>query len=118
VRLDFSFPRRYEVEIDAEFPADGGQIFFPREGAATHRFALRVLPAEGPPWVGVFAGEGFGFDAVASTPDTQMLCVVAQGTGYFVCAADPESWMPIDAFPIRDLVPIVEQGLLVFVDHS
>ena len=118
MRRDFSFLRRYEVEVDVEFPPRGGQIFFPREGVATYRLAVRVQPAEGPPWVGAFAGEGFDFSAVASTPDADTLCVVARGTGYLVRASDPPTWTTVESFPVRDLAAIVECGLLVFADHS
>jgi hypothetical protein len=118
VRVDWSFPRRYEVELDADFPPAGGQLFFPSAGIATYRVGLRVLPGGGEAWVGAFAGEGFGFDAVAATPDPGTLCVVAQGTGYLVPAADPARWVRVESFPIRDLVPVVERGLLLFADHS
>ena len=67
MRADWSFPRCYEVELDPDFPPAGGQLFFPGGGVATYRVALRVVPDEGDAWVGAFAGEGFGFSAVAST---------------------------------------------------
>ena len=118
MRVDWSFPRRYEVELDPDFPPAGGQLFFPGAGIATYRVALRVVPDDGDAWVGAFAGEGFGFSAVASTPDPATLCVVAQGTGYLVLAADPARWARVDSFPIRDVVPVVERGLLLFAGHS
>ena len=33
-------------------------------------------------------------------------------------ATDPARWARVDSFPIRDVVPVVERGLLLFADHS
>ena len=123
-RLDLAFRSQYEVDLRANLPPCPGKervLYFPGEpyrGGTGGGLLVRIIPHEGEPWIGMFAGEGVGLDKVLSTPDENRVCVVSEGAGYLVTANDPKRWESVRCWPILDARPIPEQGLIVFVDRT
>ncbi len=123
-RVHLAFPHQYEVDLEAELPPCPGKervLYFPQEpyrGGRGGGLLARIIPHEGQPWIGMFAGEGEGLDKVLSTPDQHRVCVVSEGEGYLVTANDPKRWESVRCWPILDARPIPEQGLIVFADYT
>jgi hypothetical protein len=127
IEIDLSTPRSYEVEQLSELPGTDKLavplIFFP---PPKHRqehdgLWLKVKPASGPGWVGVFA---FGmqssctFSRVVSSPDPNRVCVIAKGSAYIVKADEPEVWEQIPIIPVMDVRLSFDGSLLVFSDFT
>jgi hypothetical protein len=125
LELDLALPHSYEVEELAELPGTGKfavpLIFFPspKNRPEHDGLWLKVKPANGRGWIGVFA---FGyssppaFSRVLSSLDPNRVCVISNGAAYIVKADEPEVWEQIPVTPVLDVRPILEQGLLVFSD--
>lgn len=127
IDVDREFPHSYEIEDVPELPGSGGsqipRLYFPRPiTRPEHDGAyLKVIPATGRSWVGVF---GFGdaspaaISRVLSSPDPRRVCVISKGAGYIVSSDDPETWEALDLMPITNAYSVPEHRLLVFGDFS
>lgn len=131
IEAQFEFVARYEVEqlerIERhgverflEFP-DATQLHPQQELAAGP--ILRVHPAEGEPWVGVFRKGSYGYPARAPNrligwPDERSLCVVYAGGAVVVRTDQPALNYEIDAAPICDLLVVPDLELVVFADFT
>jgi hypothetical protein len=125
LEIDLALPHSYEVEEAGELPGTGEfavpLIFFP---PPKHRpehdgLWLKVTPANGRAWIGVFAhgdSSSSTFSRVISPPDPSRMCVVARGRAYVVQADEPEVWEQIPLIPVTDVRLIPEERLLVFSD--
>src|SRR5258708_8411768 len=123
--IDLAAPRTYEVEEVGELPGTGKfavpLIFFPppRHRQEHDGLWLRVRPANGPGWVGVFA---FGmrssrtFSRVLSSPDPNRVCVVARGGPYIVRADQPHVWGQVPLNPVTDVRLLSHASLLILPD--
>lgn len=127
IETDFAFRHSYSVGEVGEFPgagrfADPVIYFPPLRGRREHTGAwLKVAANSGKSWIGVFAfGVGVRSDSVrvASTPQPNVLCVVAGGAGYIVDAEAPERWEEIPVHPVLDLRAAPEHDLLIFADFT
>jgi hypothetical protein len=123
VENDLFFAHSYEVEEIGEFPSSGKfnvpQLFFPvpKDRPEHNGLWLRVNPANGRGWIGIFAfGPSRAFSRVVSTPDPDRVCIVSQGAAYIVKADQPEVWEQIPVAPVLDVRSIPESELLVFSD--
>lgn len=128
LKLDFTFPRSYEIKLlEAAPPIHPVEklYHYPAELEEGDRSGayVRVIPREGTPgaWTGFFA---LGFDsdqvvnAICSCPDPGSLCVVAGGYAYVVKAADPAQWFRIEQRPVMDLRALPELRLLLFAGFT
>lgn len=125
LRLDLKFAHEYAVRPVASWSESDQvmRIYFPGEAeVSTERsVALQVEPYDGRSWVGIFAGDYGDQNAanlVASCPNRLQICVVAGGDGYIVETNQPSRWLKVQAFPIREALPIPECNLLVFADET
>lgn len=128
LKLDFVFPRNYEVTIlNAPPPVHPMEKLhhYPVELEEGDRAGayLRVVPRPPAinPWYGFFA-VGFDSDqvvnAVCSCPDSDALCAVAGGYAYVVAATDPARWFQIEQRPVVDVRADPESGLLLFAGFT
>jgi hypothetical protein len=127
VETNLEFPHSYEIEEVPEFPGTGKcsvpVFYFPRnESRPEHDGVwLRMRPANGESWVGVF---DFGYQSppaiskVISTFDVDRVCVISSGAAYIVKADDPETWEKLDVTPVLDVRVSLEHQLLVFADFT
>jgi hypothetical protein len=125
-RVDFVFPRNYEVKILASAPLahPAEKLYhYPTELEEHDRTGayLRVAPRDGVTWAGFFA-LGFESDqvisAVCSCPDADSLCVVVGGYAYVVKTTDPTEWLRIEQRPVIEMRTLPEQGLLLFTGFT
>jgi hypothetical protein len=112
----------YEVEIEVDLDEHLPIFHYPGANrVGKDGKIVKILPKEGNPWFGVFeSGEHstVGIDALAYTPDPEKVCVVNNGSGYFVSSHDPNQWTLIRAFPIKQLLILKEENLILFVDYT
>jgi hypothetical protein len=123
-RMDATFPSRYEWTLLGEIP-NGSFIHYYYPGASVSGgrdgVIVMVKPNDGDPWIGTFAFGQLtlnGLSNVLTTPDPDRLCVIANGDGYLVSAAQPTVWELVHAFPITDARSIVQQGIIVFATQT
>jgi hypothetical protein len=129
IESQFEFVARYEVEQLERIDRHGvGQVLgFPDaisldpQQELAEGPILRVRPAEGEPWVGVFSKGDFGFpdrapNRLVGWPDERSLCVVYAGGGVVVRTDDPSRSFEIEPCPITDLLVIPDFELVVFSD--
>jgi hypothetical protein len=55
---------------------------------------------------------------VYSCPDSNALCVVSNGSGYVLDVRDPEGYQELPIFPVLDVVPGTDAGLLVLASYT
>lgn len=79
---------------------------------------LEVRPVEGEPWVGHFIGGSEGLSAVLPTPNSNVVCVVVDGQGYWVPVDDPRGYSVIDVVPIKRAIVIEKKHLMIFVSFT
>ena len=120
VRLDF-FPAVFTAEHEHRVRgnAPGGVVYYPgaRRDGGHDGIWLRVGPASGEAWTGVFSTEFVArLRLVASWPDPRRLFVAAGGAPYLVASDDPDDWEQL-AVPLpRRLEPLADRGLALLVD--
>jgi len=127
VDIELDFAHSYEIEELPDLPGTGRLnvplLYFPRPTTRPERDGLwlRIGPATGKPWVGVF---GFGYQSppaisrVVGSPDQNRVCVVSRGTAYIVEADNPEIWEELPVMPVLDIRQIPNHQLLVFADFT
>jgi hypothetical protein len=133
VEPQFEFPASYEItQLDSidrrgrvpvfTFP---GPVEVDRQQELADSPIIRVEPADGEPWIGVFYGSRtYGVPPamrgrLIGWPDEQSLCVLYAGTATVVRANQPHATFEIDdAFPITDLLVVPSDGLVLFADFT
>lgn len=121
---DPGFHGDYVWEVLDESPSaqTSPRHFFPGNTAAGQDGLLvRVTPADGAPWLGMFAFgnvKGDGVSRVLAMPDPERLCVVSRGAGYLVSVRDPSVWEEVQAMPVTDVRAVPSAGIVVFADYT
>jgi hypothetical protein len=127
IEFDLTFPCSYEVEELREFPGTGKfsvpVYSFPRPDAGREVTGLwlKINPASGRAWVGVFAWgfpRGYIFSRILSTPDPARLCVISKSAAYIVNTEDPDIWEKVWTTPVLDVRLVPEHNILVFSDFT
>lgn len=120
--IDKTFQSEYQFEVLYEMPAGIDTYYYP--GASTlggkDGILVKIYSKERGPWVGVFAfGDISGncFSGIVTTPDSNKICIISNGAGYFVSTLNPMDWRQIDAFPIIDVKSIFPKNVIVFADY-
>jgi hypothetical protein len=126
LEIDLAFPHSYEIEELPEFPGTGRfdvpMFYFPRPKDRPEHNGLwvKMVPANGKSWIGVFA---FLFDSpknvsrVVSTPDPDCVCVISGSSGYIVKVEKPEIWVKI-VIPVLSVRSLPEHELLVLAGFT
>lgn len=129
LRLDF-FPTEIDVAHEHHLPpgsgrAPGGVVYYPgasREGGHDGIW-LRIRPAGGLPWTGVFSTEERApLRLVASWPHPHLLFVAAGDAPHLVDVRDPDAWQqlplprPRRLEPVGGLALVVEDDLVTAYD--
>jgi hypothetical protein len=83
---------------------------------------LKLKAKIGKTWIGVFKLDEYrspsAFSRVLSSPDTERVCVVSNGSAYIVNSEKPDMWEQLPIYPVLDVRPLVEQKLRVFADFN
>lgn len=126
VKIDFSFPHRWQAEALAARPMilPTRHFVYPREVEEIERGALEVLVRPGgegeEPFLATCA---LGFrDPAAPTglwsaPHPDWLCAVSGGYAYMIDTAAPGQFAMIAYRPVLEVCVAVTEGLLLFVGH-
>lgn len=105
------FPANYAVHLDQELPGSGGEIQtftgdrLGRVPSGVDGPLLGIEPVTGPRWLAYFANgyrSDHVVDAVFTTPDPDVVCVVARGAGYWVNVQKREK-LNVPVFPISQV---------------
>jgi len=127
LEIDLALPHSYAVEEFGEFPGTGDFPFpvvyipTPKTRPEHSGLWLKITPATGKSWIGVFA---FGYNSppafsrVVSTLDPNRVCVVSNGAAYIVEADEPAVWEQIPELPVLDVRWLPEHRLLIFSDFT
>lgn len=117
-----NFPANYQLNFDAELPATGGSFKIFSHGNATPHGCdgplVRIEPKNGVPWLACFCKgyePGQVADGAYTTPNSDIVCVVSKGAGFWVDTVKRES-TNIPAFPIRQVE--YTKRLLIFADFT
>lgn len=81
---------------------------------------LKVTPHTAASWIGVFAAEPKGRykSGIYSCPDANALCVISNGAGYTVDVRDPDGYEELPIFPVLEVLPGKDPGLLIVVNYT
>ncbi len=127
--MKLAFAPAWEAKVLAGRPLilPRRSFVYPQQVEEVERGALEVLvrppvgAAERDEYLATFA-LGFADPAVPtgvwSCPDPEWLCAVAGGYAYLVNTADPGAWDQVEYRPVLAVIPLVEQGLLLFSGHQ
>jgi len=122
LEIDLVSSHSYEVEELPELPGSGEfdvPVFYfpqPKNRPEHDGLWLKVAPAIGKSWIGVFAflfDPPHSFSRVVSTLDPDCVCVISGSAGYIVKAEEPEIWEKI-VIPVLSVRLLPEHQLLVF----
>lgn len=126
------FEASYTVEVDPQFPGDGDWrcqvVAFDRDGNVIPQvdsrwgapLVLRIQPAAGESWVGMFAAGGVGLPihGAFATPAPDLIAVVVDGLAYLADTRTPGEPARIVQLPVHQVAPCSEPPLLLFVGFT
>ena len=125
MKLVEEYPANYEIELNSELPGSGGEfsVFTFSDGDTKPRGLgnafLAIIRPDVSKWGAGFAGAGFKppevIDAVFTTPNPDVVCVVSQGAGYWVHTRTREK-TNVRAFPIRQVETTKDK--MLFADFT
>lgn len=124
VERSLLLPHSYEIDVLDEFSSstiDVPRYYYPgaRQDGGADGLLVRVDPASGLMWLGVFAFWDRGSVSkcgVFSCPDVDVVCVVSAGKGYIVHTDKPAWWSEVPTLPIKQVLQLPERGMIVFSD--
>jgi hypothetical protein len=126
--FDGSFPHNWTAEVLPNRPMilPSRHYVYPGAVEEVERGALEVLVQPGSaggeeqPFLATCA-LGFRDPAAPSglwsVPHPDWLCAVSGGYAYLVNVADPRQFTMVHYRPVLQILPVVDQGLLLFVGH-
>jgi hypothetical protein len=119
--FDLTFPHSYTV-MRTELSRNGEHppIYFPGrlKTGGKDGLLLRFTPINGMHWDGCFAFGNHEMCGVFASPDPNRVCVVSNGTGYWVHVDEPEKSSKMRVLPIRDVRIITAERILLLVDFT
>ena len=124
MRTTKNFPANYSVVADVELPSSGGLVVNFKYGSPAGAIVgvdgplMRIETSIGPPWLACFSKgyKGGGVvDAVMTTPNPDIVCVVCEGAGYWIHTLS-RTKDDVATFPVRQVEMANEY--LIFVDFT
>lgn len=125
-QVDLSFPHRWQAQILSARPLilPPRHFVYPQAVEEVERGALELLIQPGGDSVQPFLATcalGFRDPAVPtglwSSPKPGEVCAAAGGYAYLIDTAAPERFTMLPYRPVLQVLPVVAQGLLLFVGH-
>jgi hypothetical protein len=122
---DLTFPHHWQAQVLPARPAilPARHFVYPRDAEEVERGALELLirPTESAQPFLATCALGFRDPAVPSglwsTPNPEELCAVSGGYAYLIHTTAPERFTMIPYRPVLQVLPLVAEGLLLFVSH-
>jgi hypothetical protein len=119
--FDLTFPHSYKV-VPTELSCNGEHppIYFPAKTKTGGKdgILLRFTASNGNQWSGCFAFGDYELCGVFASPDADCVCVVSNGTGYWVHVNEPEKTSAMLALPIRDVRIVADARILLVADFT
>lgn len=113
------WPHEYSAEQLHGLPSSTDIIQFTATDARSSREGMGVKVSHaGGVWVGNFQRGDAGLDKVAFTPSANHVCIIACGRGYWVPVRHPREFQIVPAYPVKQVVEVDAQALLLFADFS
>jgi hypothetical protein len=125
-QFDLSFPHNWQAHILSARPIilPARHFVYPREVEEIERGALEILvqpDASGATPFLATCALGFRDPAVPtgiwSAPKSLEMCAVSGGYAYIIDTAAPDRFTMLPYRPVLQVHAVVEQGLLLFVEH-
>lgn len=117
-----SFPRDWEAAHERLSVGHAPVVYYPgaRRDGGSDGVWLRISPAAGEPWTGVFASDNRPgrLNVIASWPQRQTVFVAAGGAPYLVDSSDPDRWSRLDLPTVRRFEPQADLGLCLLLDDD
>lgn len=119
--FDLTFPHSYRV-VPTELSPNGEHppIYFPggTRNGGKDGLLLRFTASNGDQWSGCFAFGDYELCGVFASPDPDRVCVVSNGTGYWVDVNEPEKSSEMHVLPIRDVRIVTDARILLLADFT
>jgi hypothetical protein len=123
--VELSFPHQWRAEILPARPliVPSRTFVYPAQAEEVERGALEVLirPSESAQPFLATCALGFRDPAVPtgiwSCPNRSEICAVSGGYAYVIDSSRPERFTMIAFRPVLQVLPVVAEGLLLFVGH-
>jgi hypothetical protein len=124
-QINFSFMHNWQAQILALRPAilPRRHFVYPQEVEEIERGALEVLIRPDVSSESFLATCALGFrdpavpTGIWSSPNPQEICAVSGGYAYLIDTAAPERFSMVPYRPVLQVHAVVEQRLLLFVEH-
>ena len=124
--FDLCFSHNWQAQILPARPVilPARHFVYPRDVEEIERGALEVLVRTDEPGATPFLATcALGFrdpvvpTGIWSTPNPQEMCAVSGGYAYLIDTAAPERFTMLPYRPVIQVLSVVEQSLLLFVEH-
>ncbi len=118
-----AFPRDWDATHERRAAGSGAEVvYYPgaRRDGGSDGLWLRIAPAHGDSWTGVFSSEFVPgrLSVVASWPHPATVFVAAGGDPYLVHSGLPDVWSRLDRPTARHLEPLPGLGLALLLDDD
>jgi hypothetical protein len=119
--FDLTFPHSYTV-LPIKLSRNGQHppIYFPGLTAIGGKdgLLLRFIASNGKQWDGCFAFGNHALCGVFALPHPDRVCVVSNGTGYYVHVNEPEKSSELHILPVRDVRIVTDARMLLLADFT
>lgn len=120
------FKHHYEISINPDWPSgttDVTMFQFPVANVTGEQIglAVEVTPYRSKDWLGVFL---LGYQSpkalsgVFCCPNPDAICIVSGGRGYMIPVQNPDQGQELEAFPITNVICLVENELIILADFT
>ena len=111
-----AFPRDWDAAHERRVPGRAAEVvYYPgaRRDGGSDGLWLRIAPAHGDSWTGVFSSEFVPgrLSVVSSWPHPSTIFVAVGGDPYLVHSGLPDVWSRLDRPTARHLEPVPDRGL-------
>ena len=118
-----AFARDWDVAHERSVPGRlPGVVYYPgaRRDGGSDGLWLRITPAAGEPWTGVFSSDARPgrLSVVASWPEPSTVFVAGGGDPYLVRTDDPDIWSRLGRPDARRFDPMPDLGLCLLLDDE
>ena len=118
-----AFPRDWDAAHERRVPGRAAEVvYYPgaRRDGGSDGLWLRIAPAHGDSWTGVFSSELVPgrLSVVSSWPHPSTIFVAVGGDPYLVHSGLPDVWSRLDRPTVRHFEPVPDRGLALVLDEE
>lgn len=97
-------------------PLAAGILTFSRASNIDDRMSIRVATERGPMWTGSCESGPEGLTGLFATPNSDVLCAVFNGLGFWIPTLYPSHYELICSLPIKQVLRVPDMDVMVFSD--